>query len=451
MSRNAVLAVYAASVLVRMLALFAQHDPISRNRDAREYHLLGQNLAAHGVLSMAEQPPFAPCGFREPIYPALIAGVYRITGPNPMAAAVFLAMINAWGSVAAVALCGLLARRADTRFLAAAWAFCTIVPLVTCSRHIYWSNLLREEMVVAVSLVAVWLAARVVPGNASAAKWLPLGICCAAGVLVKCTFAAVPTAIFLATFFALPLRRWLIGATVVGVCIAATSLPWMMRNKALFGRMTWSCSSGVSLYVNSGDPSRLEGVQPIARRVAHNRATRWPNVPRAGVHKSGLDTAPGWMAFCMGLRNDVAESAGVSEELADGRLLDVMLEDIRRDPDRYASFVARYLAYYATGGFYELRRLPEAYTRQRRVPVAVYYDWVQPSLTVLFQLLVLAGAWRLRREPMAWALVIAAFLTMFLHCLAVDAESRYRVMFDELLAVVAFAELYSRLFRRSAE
>jgi 4-amino-4-deoxy-L-arabinose transferase-like glycosyltransferase len=250
--------------------------PNEPNSDQRTYHAAAVALAGgQGFRDKAGQlTDYHPVG-----YPALIAGFYRMFGPDPSSA--FIA--NLLLGLLSVGALYLLARELFDRQVArlAALAFAVYPTYV-----MYSTLLATENAYLPATLLGLWLAVRA----ARAERWLPLalltGVALAVAILVRANgLLFVPVA-----GIALALRgqglRTALGRGAVMVAVAGLLLlPWAHRNQQTFGRMTaLSLNGGVNFYMgnHAGGDGRYR--PPPPEYMALPEATRDRTLMAMSLH-----------------------------------------------------------------------------------------------------------------------------------------------------------------------
>jgi len=111
LSRRAWFELVAVALVARVAYLMSTRGEPLRS-DAAHYHELAVNLAAgRGFVHAFPQLAPHPTAFRPPLYPALLAVVYRVTGPSPGVGRVVNLVIGIAVVVAATALAGRIGGR----------------------------------------------------------------------------------------------------------------------------------------------------------------------------------------------------------------------------------------------------------------------------------------------------------------------------------------------------
>jgi 4-amino-4-deoxy-L-arabinose transferase-like glycosyltransferase len=379
------LATLAAWLLRAGVALL---DPAPLVEDAAEYHGLAARLAEGRGYVRAD---LSPTAFRPPGLVLLLAGLYRLFGPEPAAAAVALALVGA----AVVPLAALLARRTAGEGAARVAAALALVypPFVTS-----WYSpraLLAEVPLTTFVLLALWLgvlARSRVDGRgvlAAAASGLAAG----AGALTRGT--ALALAPLLALWLALGSGRRSARAARAGTLLLGAALvvvPWLARNRLALG--AWipiSTNGGISVWASYNPASRGLGNagEGYAAAVAEDEELR----------QAGLD--------------EVARSRHF---LARARA------EVERRPGRAAALVLRKALLFAD---------PSAKDWSRPDP-KLSYNWAYGAALPLAA----GGWWVARRRPETRLLAAFALLLSVLH-VVLHTDVRYRAAVEPVLLVFA--------------
>jgi 4-amino-4-deoxy-L-arabinose transferase-like glycosyltransferase len=230
------LLILLAGAAVR-LALWLAFDgiPINEGDDEREYNLCAVHLAETGEYAYPAGKPaadgtpgFQPSSIRPPLYPALVAGVYALCGPENFQA---VRLLQAGLSLATVLLVYHLGRALYSRRVGlwAAGLYCFYPSLLM------YNNLLLSE-VLFIFLLCAFCGALLVAVRRRSLAWVA-----GAGVLLG--LDALTRSIM--WLFPVPLAVWLLfawggrwpgrlGAVVVALAaFAATLAPWSVRNTRL--------------------------------------------------------------------------------------------------------------------------------------------------------------------------------------------------------------------------
>jgi len=402
-------------------------------RDQTEYDLLARNLVEYGTLSLDEQPPIAPSAYREPGYPLLIAASYMLFGTNPMVAVICQSILGAFGLVLFCAL----VLRLHGRYRPGLIVLAALVYLVLGIVSTNWTILMREDLLCTVALAVIWIAARGIE-NPRATTWAGLGLMIGCGMLIKATMVCALFAVVIVLCGTLRLRQAVVASSIAITVAAACTLPAIHRNYRQFGQPSLACTVGLNLYLHSGQPEHLAGVEAGARELAHDLAARWPDVDEdlPDSHRD-LHCSPGWMHFCQIFRQRLSEQNNITPEAADAIMARITMEEIRRDIPHYLRETLSQLTFYLSGGLVGGRPVPELIVARRSLPVRIYREFVEPAWMILIELFALIGLYLARRSHIAWLMVLLAATTLSSHSLLADARFRFRILADVQFAVLA--------------
>ena len=216
--------------------------------DARQYKILSENVLYHGVYSLSEEPPYAPTALREPMYPAFIAGLLKVSGGKY--AAVHIAQIILF-ILTVLMIYGLglkIFGEGVARWAALLTALCPTLAN-------YPSYLLSETLFgFLITLYAV-VTLRAVESNKIG--WY---ICSGAVAALASLTKSVAFLLFVPTVFAAFLyvgglgsfiRKYLKNFVVFGLVFLVLVSGWIVRNHNTFGRFSLSMRSGLALWIRS--------------------------------------------------------------------------------------------------------------------------------------------------------------------------------------------------------
>jgi 4-amino-4-deoxy-L-arabinose transferase-like glycosyltransferase len=245
--------------------------------DAQGYHALAVNLVAGRGFSLNTEAPFVPDGIRTPLYPVFVAAVYAASGPIARHVTLVQGALDA-----ATALIVLAVAR---RLLGRGWAPWAAGGLYALNPAAWrFSNVLLTEIVLAAALAwMLWAWVRYASSRRSG--WLvAAAVLAAVAALIKPNVVLVPALVAAATLL-LPAQRtgtvWRqrVGLALVVLGVAgALLLPWLVRNRIVFGRWLFSHAFDNNL-------ARVSAVATLAQ-VQGERVAPW--TPRWEALYSGL-------------------------------------------------------------------------------------------------------------------------------------------------------------------
>jgi 4-amino-4-deoxy-L-arabinose transferase-like glycosyltransferase len=238
MARRHLLILFLLALAPRLLYLASIPEvAIVENVDAQGYDLLARNLLAGHGFSLQAAPPYLPDGLRTPLYPLLIAAMYALFGPHPVAVAVVQAILDGVTALlVAVTGARVLGRRAG---LVAGVGY-ALTPL----QWRYAGALLAEIHVAFLVVLAFYLLARALERTPAPWQPLPTRVALACGAVAglvgldKANLAALGPLLALILLWAWRRRprTALRVAGALGLAAVAVMAPWVARNWRLYGR-----------------------------------------------------------------------------------------------------------------------------------------------------------------------------------------------------------------------
>ena len=222
--------ILGAALAVR-LAFIAATPDLRLRSDPADYHRLAVSLdAGHGFGTTVVAPGGGPTAFRPPMFPVVLAAVYKVTGVHITAARVFQALL---GTVS-VALIGLLAwsvwgRRTALVAMAVAAVY---PPLVVAG-----GTLLSESLAIPLELGAVLCAMRARTSRRAPAWAVAAGLLTGLGILTRPNSAVLVVPVVLLSLTGVrPVRRLAAPALIV-VVAALVLVPWLVRDRNVMGHV----------------------------------------------------------------------------------------------------------------------------------------------------------------------------------------------------------------------
>jgi 4-amino-4-deoxy-L-arabinose transferase-like glycosyltransferase len=197
--------------------------------DAQGYHWLAVNLLERGVFSMNTAPPFHPDNVRAPLYPLFLAAWYAIAGPAPG----FVVLIHVLLDALTVAVLYRLGRLLAGRRVGGGAAF---LYAVNPSSWRFCNELLTEILFGLLLTTAVWMLVRYIKTgrNRDAVR---CGVAFGLAILCKPNVQFLPLVLLALLVDALARGRktWWQGVGIVLGVVLAMLLPWVVRNRVVFG------------------------------------------------------------------------------------------------------------------------------------------------------------------------------------------------------------------------
>jgi 4-amino-4-deoxy-L-arabinose transferase-like glycosyltransferase len=187
-----------------------------------------------------------------PLYPYLIAGVFRLTGVYTPASALVLLAINCVFSALTCIPILLIARKCFSETVAVwtAWMW-AVLPSVMywCTRWVW------ETSLAALLLAAIFWLTLQLEESESAAPWIAFGLLWGVGALTNTSLLAFLPASGLWVWY----RRWksqkrtVLGVVLASIFFAATIAPWLVRDYQTFGQFIFIRSNfGAELRLGNG-------------------------------------------------------------------------------------------------------------------------------------------------------------------------------------------------------
>lgn len=200
------------------------------NVDARGYHWLAVNTLERGIFSMNTEPPYRSDNIRAPLYPLFVAAVYSITGPDPRAVALAQAALDAVTVVIAFRLGKQVAGRRVGLLTAALYAF-------TPAAWRFSNELLTEILFGLLLTASLWMFTRYILSGRNRDALL-CGLLSGASILCKPNVQFLPLVLLGILIHGLYTGRknWWQGVAIVTTAILLMLLPWMVRNRVVFGQ-----------------------------------------------------------------------------------------------------------------------------------------------------------------------------------------------------------------------
>jgi 4-amino-4-deoxy-L-arabinose transferase-like glycosyltransferase len=214
----------AGAALRLALWAWAGGGPISI-WDERDYAALAVNIAERGEFALR---PGVPTSIRPPLYPALVAGVYRISGLENYRA---IRLLQAAISLGTVVLVYWLGRMLDSQRVGL-WAAGLLVfyPSLLAYNNLLLTEVLFTALLVATCCVLVYALKR-----GSVAVLLAGGVLLGLAALTRSVLWLFPPVlgVYLLVVWKGPVRRRVLAALALGLAFALTVGPWAVRNTRL--------------------------------------------------------------------------------------------------------------------------------------------------------------------------------------------------------------------------
>ncbi len=196
-----------------------------------------------------------PTAMVGPVYPYLIAGVFRLFGVYSITAASILLTLNALFSALTCLAIAAIGRRAFGRSVGdwAAWIW-AVFPFA-----IYWPiKWVWDTSLSTLLFSATFLATLGADATSPPPRWVGVGLLWGIVVLTNTTFLSIFP--FAVAWLCLRLHRgrrtWIMPAGIVTASCLITLAPWVVRNHVVFGH--WLLRSNLGLELAQGN---LEGAE----------------------------------------------------------------------------------------------------------------------------------------------------------------------------------------------
>lgn len=212
--------------------------------DENEYERLAMNLAqSKGYINSSDG---LPTSLRPPLYPMLMALIYKITGPNHYA----IRLVQALAGSVAVILLYLTAYKIfnqTTAILAGLFAS-FYMTFVACTRFLHTETFFMFLLVSIVYLVMT------TPRSSGLFRYCVLGLACGFLTLLRSTASLVPFIII--AFFMVkthklgqPMKKGMIGSLILLFFFVLVLAPWTIRNYRIWARpVIVSTNGGMNFY-----------------------------------------------------------------------------------------------------------------------------------------------------------------------------------------------------------
>ena len=224
--RRPLLILLAVGLGLRLAMLAGTSELGVRIADEQHYHVLATNLVEGRGFAFAN----GPTSLRPPLYPTMVAGIWRLTGTRSLQAVRAVQIILSLLTV--IAVFALAMELAGPRVAIAAAALTCFYPSLLLSNML----LLTETLFALLVTVAAWAVVRVVTRGSllsAAAAGLVIGVAALTRSILW-PFPAVLAVLVVATLQA-PLRRRLAAAAVIVLAAGTVMAPWAVRNTRLQG------------------------------------------------------------------------------------------------------------------------------------------------------------------------------------------------------------------------
>ena len=227
------------ALLIRMLLIIPEHRYIvnpskDHFRFGWEMGRVAQSLAAGKGFSSPYGGETGPTATLPPVYPCLLAGVFRLFGIYTVASAYVILILNSIFSALTCWAVYFIARETigETVALLSAWIWAFIHPALLFSTRVVWETTLTTFLL----SLAVLLALRLKQVK-SFWHWLVFGMICGLGTLSNSAVVSVVPLLFVWLWWRNRTNEilWLVGVGIMGFLLTLT--PWVVRNYVVFHKV----------------------------------------------------------------------------------------------------------------------------------------------------------------------------------------------------------------------
>ena len=251
-ARSSFFWMFAIALLLRLGVILVGHTYRFKTDDNAfsfgfEMGRIGRAIATGGGFADPLNGQTGPTAWEPPLYPYLIAGIFRLTGVYTQASAFILLAINSIFSSLNCIPIFLIARRCFNEKVAmwSAWIW-ALLPWI-----MFWSTRWVWETSLAALLLTLifWLTLRM-EDLTSIGSWIGFGVLWGIAALTNTSLLAFLPASGLWALYKQRNRAAVSGAVLAAVFFSATIAPWMVRNYEVFGKL-------ISIRSNFGAELRL--------------------------------------------------------------------------------------------------------------------------------------------------------------------------------------------------
>ena len=262
--RSLILAVILAGVLIRFAAMAALHAwrfPPDQDHFAFGYETgrLARSLAMGQGYASPMPDPSGPSAFLVPLYPWLLAGIFKIFGVYTETSAVVAYSVNIlFFALTAVALFRLGSLLFNFNVGLLSVSMLTLYPnSIWYASHTIWDTTLLSFGIVALVL---WLLR--LPVVLSTSKLLLTGFFMGLLLLLNPVPAIFYPAmiVFLRLRNKLTLSAWLRQAIIITLACALVIGPWMIRNSHVVGVFALRTGFGLNLWLGNNETAWKKGI-----------------------------------------------------------------------------------------------------------------------------------------------------------------------------------------------
>jgi hypothetical protein len=371
-----------------------------------ELSWIARSIAMGWGFSSPMEIPSGPTASATPVYPYLLAGIFRLFGVRTFESAVVALVLNC---IFSSLTCWVVYRLAKDTFdentgVTAAWIWALLPLSVYFAVARIWETSLSALLGTLLVLVGIEIER-----NSTMTRWAEFGVVAALAALTNPSLIGVLP--FLGIWIVLRLSKrgeqWFAGAALSAVICIAAITPWMVRNYEVFGRVIPLRSNlGMQLRIGNGPETEV-------------RERYWLHYTNNLEEREKL------------IR--LGEAAYMDECKREA------MEFIRTHPGTFAKQTARKILYIWTG----IWSLSPSYLRQNPQDL---YDI--PPFT-LMTVLTIAGLWRAFQNgnSAGWVYAAALFFAPLSYYIS-HVQARYRHPMDPFFVILAAYAVIEHLRHR---
>jgi len=216
---------------------------------------IGRSLAEGQGFSNPFHETTGPTAWEPPLYPLLIAGVFRVFGVYSRASAIILLSINSFFSALTCIPIFRIAKRCFDEKVAvwASWTWALLPPIIFwCTRWVW------ETSLAALLLAVIFMLTLTMQDRAGLKPWLQFGLLWGVAALTNTALLSFLPASALWVWYhcAKCGKRSIIGVILASVIFTACVTPWLIRNHRAFGQVVFIRSNfGAELRLGNGPGS----------------------------------------------------------------------------------------------------------------------------------------------------------------------------------------------------
>lgn len=226
---------------------------------------IGRSLAEGNGFSSPFSGSTGPTAWEPPLYPLLIAAVFKLFGVYTRASAFVLLSINSMFSALTCIPIFLIARRCFNQRVAvwSAWTWAVLPNIIFwCTRWVW------ETSLATLLLACIFSLTLVAEERERWKPWIELGLLWGIAALINTSLLSfLPASFFWILYRRFKLGKpWLAGVVLASVIVSCCMAPWLIRNQRTFGQFVFIRSNfGAELRLGNGpgaDGTWMDYVHP---------------------------------------------------------------------------------------------------------------------------------------------------------------------------------------------